>query len=299
MKNITVIVLTFHTPENIIFDCLSSIDKNIRVLIVENSKTFSHKDKVLSKFNNVDILCTGGNLGYGGGNNFAINEIKTDYILILNPDVICAKDFFSNIIDVIDVDKDFSIIGCQYSNDTIFMPAGFFNSKKNKEFKTNLRKDKIDNLTKVDWVTGCSMLINLKKFENKKIFDENFFLYFEEFDLCKSLKDKGEKVYSSKKLKIHHLGFKSSFDENSSYKKNIDRLREWHWMWSTFYFYKKNFSYLYAFKKIIRKLISASFKTIFYSLTFNEIEKEKYKYRFLGLYNSILNRPSSFRDKLK
>jgi len=179
------------------------------------------------------------------------------------------------------------------------MPAGFFNSKKNKEFTTNLRKDKIDNLTKVDWVTGCSMLINLKKFENKKIFDENFFLYFEEFDLCKSLKDKGEKVYSSKKLKIHHLGFKSSFDENSNYKKNIDRLREWHWMWSTFYFYKKNFSYLYAFKKIIRKLISSFFKTIFYSLTFNEMEKEKYKYRFLGLYNSILNRPSDFRDKLK
>ena len=299
MKNITVIVLTFHTPENIILDCLSSIDKNIRVLIVENSKTFSHKDKVLSKFNNVDILCTGENLGYGGGNNFAINEIKTDYILILNPDVICAKDFFSNIIDVINVDKDFSIIGCQYSNDKIFMPAGFFNSKENKEFTTNLRKDKIDNLTKVDWVTGCSMLINLKKFENKKIFDENFFLYFEEFDLCKSLKDKGEKVYSSKKLKIHHLGFKSSFDENSNYKKNIDRLREWHWMWSTFYFYKKNFSYLYAFKKIIRKLISSFFKTIFYSLTFNEMEKEKYKYRFLGLYNSILNRPSDFRDKLK
>ena len=81
MKNITVIVLTFHTPENIILDCLSSIDKDIRVLIVENSKTFSHKDKVLSKFNNVDILCTGENLGYGGGNNFAINEIKTDYIL--------------------------------------------------------------------------------------------------------------------------------------------------------------------------------------------------------------------------
>ena len=298
MKNITVIVLTFHTPENIILDCLSSIDKNIRVLIVENSKTFSHKDKVLSKFNNVDILCTGGNLGYGGGNNFAINEIKTDYILILNPDVICAKDFFSNIIDVIDVDKDFSIIGCQYSNDKIFMPAGFFNSKKNKEFTINLRKDKIDNLTKVDWVTGCSMLINLKKFENKKIFDENFFLYFEEFDLCKSLKDKGEKVYSSKKLKIHHLGFKSSFDENSNYKKNIDRLREWHWMWSTFYFYKKNFSYLYALRKILGKLLKSALKVILYSLLLNQEEKEKYKYRFLGILNSILNRPSSFRDSV-
>ena len=39
-------------------------------------------------------------------------------------------------------------------------------------------------LIKVDWVTGCSMLINLKKFNNKNIFDKNYFLYFEELDLC-------------------------------------------------------------------------------------------------------------------
>ena len=220
MKNITIVILTFHTPENIILDCLSSISKDFRVLIVENSKRFSHKDLVLSKFNNVDIICTGKNLGYGGGNNFGINAVDTDYTLILNPDVICSKDLFDNISEVIHEDKDFSIIGCQYLYDKIFMPAGFFDSKKNKEFKENFINNKIEKLTKVDWVTGCAMLLNLKKFNNKKIFDENFFLYFEEFDLCKSLKNKDEKVYSSKKLKIHHLGFKSSFDENSNQKKN-------------------------------------------------------------------------------
>ena len=142
------------------------------------------------------------------------------------------------------------------------------------------------------------MLLNLKKFENKKIFDENFFLYFEEFDLCKSLKKKGEKVYSSKKLKVHHLGFKSSFDENSHSRINVNRLREWHWMWSSFYFYKKNFSYSYALKKILGKLIKSALKIIIYTLLFNQKEKEKYKYRFLGIYNSILNRPSSFRDNI-
>ena len=238
----------FHTPENIILDCLNSIDKDIKVLIVENSETFVHKDKILSKFNNVEILCTGKNLGYGGGNNFGINTVKTDYILILNPDVVCGEDFFTNLSNVIEENKNFTIIGCQYLQDKVFMPAGFFDNKENEEFTKCFKNDEINDLAKVDWVTGCSMLLNLNKFDNKKIFDENFFLYFEEFDLCKSLKKRGEKVYSSKKLKIHHLGFKSSFEENSSHKKSINRLREWHWMWSSFYFYKKNFSYLYAYK---------------------------------------------------
>ena len=299
MKNITIVILTFQTPKNIILDCLTSISKDFRVLIVENSERFFHKDLVLSKFNNVNIICTGKNLGYGGGNNFGINSVNTDYALILNPDVICSKDLFDNISEVINEDNDFSIIGCQYLYDKIFMPAGFFDSKKNKEFKENFINNKIEKLTKVDWVTGCAMLLNLKKFNNKKIFDENFFLYFEEFDLCKSLKNKGEKVYSSKKLKIHHLGFKSSFNENTDQKKNVNHLREWHWMWSTFYFYKKNFNYFYALNKIKGKLITAFFKIIFYSFTLNQKEKERYKYRFLGMYNSILNRPSSFRNNIK
>ena len=298
MKNITALILTFHTPENIILDCLNSIDKDIKVLIVENSETFVHKDKILSKFNNVEILCTGKNLGYGGGNNFGINTIKTDYILILNPDVVCGEDFFTNLSNVIEENKNFTIIGCQYLQDKVFMPAGFFDKKENEEFTKCFKNDEINDLAKVDWVTGCSMLLNLNKFDNKKIFDENFFLYFEEFDLCKSLKRKGGEVYSSKKLKIHHLGFKSSFEENSNHRKGINRLREWHWIWSSFYFYKKNFSYLYALRKILGKLLKSALKVLLYSLLLNQEEKEKYKYRFLGILNSILNRPSSFRDNI-
>ena len=142
------------------------------------------------------------------------------------------------------------------------------------------------------------MLINLKKFKNTKIFDENFFLYFEEFDLCKSLILKGENIYTSKKLKIKHLGFKSSFEESSIYKTSINRLKEWHWMWSTFYFYKKNYSYFHALKKVIGKFFKSLLKIFFYSIMFNKKEKEKYKYRFLGIYSAILGHSSSFRDNL-
>ena len=296
MENITIVILTYKTPKNIILDCLNSISKNIKILIVENSEKFINSDQILSEYKNVNIVCTGENLGYGAGNNFGIKSVKTDYILILNPDVICDKNFFSNISDVVKEAKDFSIIGCQYFYDKTFMPAGFFDKKKNEEFIEYFKNHETNDLLEVDWVTGCSLLINLKKFKNNLIFDENFFLYFEEFDLCKSLKDRGEKVYSSKKLKIHHLGLKSSLDENSVNKKSINRLREWHWMWSSFYFYKKNYNYFYALNKIFGKFVKAFFKLIFYILIFNKYEKEKYKYRFLGILNGILCRPSSFRD---
>ncbi len=295
MKNLTVVIVTYKTPEKIILDCLRSIDSKIKVLIVENSENFKHKKQILSQFSNVEVLCTGKNLGYGAGNNYGIKSAQTDYILILNPDVICAKDFFSNIIDLIFKTEDFSIIGCQYLHDDIFMPAGFFDEKKNNKFVKDFRNNNIKSLSKVEWVTGCSMLLNLKKFKTKDIFDQDFFLYFEEFDLCKSINEAGKNVYTSNKLKIHHLGFKSSLGENEIENLNAINIKDWHYMWSSFYFYKKNYGYTYALIKLLGKFLRSLFKMIFYSITFKKNLKNKYLYRFLGLLNSIMGRPSDFR----
>ena len=295
MKNLTVVIVTYKTPEKIILDCLRSIDSKIKVLIVENSENFKHKKQILSQFSNVEVLCTGKNLGYGAGNNYGIKSAQTDYILILNPDVICAKDFFSNIIDLIFKTEDFSIIGCQYLHDDIFMPAGFFDEKKNNKFVKDFRNNNIKSLSKVEWVTGCSMLLNLKKFKTKDIFDQDFFLYFEEFDLCKSIIEAGKNVYTSNKLKIHHLGFKSSLGENEIENLNAINIKDWHYMWSSFYFYKKNYGYTYALIKLLGKFLRSLFKMIFYSITFKKNLKNKYLYRFLGLLNSIMGRPSDFR----
>ena len=294
MKNLTVVILTYKTSEKIILDCLFSIDPEVNVIIVENSENFIHQNLILSKFKNVQILCTGKNLGYGSGNNFGINSVKTDFALILNPDVICAEDFFKNISDIITNVENFSVIGCQYLYDDIFMPAGFFDRKKNKEFAKDFKNKKTKSLSKVEWV-GCSMLLNLKKFKDREVFDKNFFLYFEEFDLCKSLIKSGENVYTSNQLKIHHLGFKSSLGENLTENLNAIKIKDWHYMWSSFYFYKKNYSFFYALNKNIGKFLSSFVKMIFYSVTFQKNNKNKYLYRFLGLYNSILGRPSDFR----
>ena len=59
---------------------------------------------------------------------------------------------------------------------------------KNQKFKKIINTKKVSFLTDVDWIRGFSMIVNLKKFNKKRIFDENYFLYFEEIDYAKKLK---------------------------------------------------------------------------------------------------------------
>ena len=297
LNNLTVIIVTYLTQKKILLECLNSISKEVKIKIIENSENFEFKKEILNRFSNVEIVCTGKNLGYGNGNNFGLKLTQTDFALILNPDLVCDNNFFSNLNSILQKNKDFSIIGCQYMYDRVFMPAGFFDSKKNNLFKKKFKNNEIVPLEKVDWVTGCSMLINLKQFKNKEIFDKNFFLYFEEFDLCKSIIDKGNNVFTSSDLKIHHLGFQSSLGNDLENLEIANRMREWHWMWSSFYFYKKNYGSIKAYKKMSGKLFKSLIKIIFFSLTFQKNKKDKYLYRFLGLFNAMIGKPSSFRDE--
>ena len=111
LEKLTVIIVTYNTTEKIILDCLNSIRNNAKVVIVENSNHFIHKDKIISKYPKTTIYCTGENLGYGGGNNYGLQKVKTDYGMILNPDTILDKSFFRNINPLLN-NKSFSLIGC-------------------------------------------------------------------------------------------------------------------------------------------------------------------------------------------
>jgi len=287
-KKITVIILTYKTNLQTLKNCLNSINKNINILVIENSKKFENEKSLIKKYKNLKIFCTGSNLGYAKGNNYGLKKITTKYALILNPDTICQKNFFKNINETIKNVKEFHIIGCQYSEKFLDKQAGFFNDNSSIRFS---------NLTKVDWVKGFSLLVNIKKFKNKKIFDENYFLFFEEIDLCKSIKKKFGNVYFSKNLKIKHLGLKSSTGENLSDLEDLDNLKNWHYMWSNFYYHKKNYGYFFSFKKNFGKLFRSFIKTILYFLLLQKRKRDKYFFRFFGLCASMCGKPSCFRGK--
>jgi len=294
-KNITIVIVTYQTERKILRKCLKSINKKFKILIIENSEKFEDQKLFLKEFKNLKIICSGLNLGYGGGNNFGLNKVKTRYALILNPDTQLEFDFFHNLKKIIKSYNNFYLIGCSQKNKNSSLPAGNFDEEKNKHFKELLNTKKLGSIAKVDWIRGFSMIVDLKKFNKKNIFDKNYFLYLEEIDLCKSIKDKGGNIYFSKKLRVKHLGFKGSFGASKLKSERAENLRNWHYMWSSFYFYKKNYNYFFALKKMIGKLLRSLFKTLFYSLTFQKTKKNKYLYRFLGIISSMIGMSSFFR----
>jgi len=302
LSNLTIVIVTYKTDDQILKNCINSIDQNVKIKIIENSNQKEFFKASFVENERLSITCSGKNLGYGAGNNFGFNLVETDFVIVANPDIIFDKTFFKNIEKYIDGDLDFTVIGSRQNNDEIFSSSGLFKENEKKVYQKNIitkSGKQVDLLTKVDWVIGCMMLINLKKFNSKKIFDESFFLYFEEFDLCKSIELKKGNVFIAKDLKIEHLGYKGSFGSNPKLRLESEKLREWHWMWSTFYFYRKNFGYFFAFKKTIGKLLRAYLKFFFYTITLNDKLKNKYKCRFLGLLNSMVGKDSWYRVNSK
>ena len=132
LENLTIIIVTYKTDNEILKNCLNSIDKNVKIKIIENSFKSNENEFSIKQNDKISINYTGKNLGYGGGNNYGFNLTETDFALVANPDIIFEKDFFEKIKDYLDQDLDFSIIGAQYKKDKVFLPCGLFEENKKK-----------------------------------------------------------------------------------------------------------------------------------------------------------------------
>ena len=240
-KNITFVIVCFRS-DHIIDQCLKSINPDIKVIIVENSNNSFIKDRLEKKFSNVRVLISGDNIGYGKGNNLGLSEVKTKYAFILNPDAYLEKYTLKELYEVKTfLNEDFSILSPKIFNNKIL----------------DVTESKIKHFTKVNFVKGFAMLLNLEKINFKKIFDENFFLFLEEIDLCKRINDSGGKIYIVPKSIIYHNGKESSGNEF-----NIELCRNWHWMWSLYYYNYKHFGLLSAYKITLYKFISSLIKML-------------------------------------
>ena len=111
IENLTIVIVTYRTEEKILTECLNSIDPKSNILIVENSKNSALKDKLEQKYQNLSVITSGENLGYGGGNNFGLSKVKTKYALILNPDATLETSTLENFIKEANKNPDYAIIG--------------------------------------------------------------------------------------------------------------------------------------------------------------------------------------------
>ncbi len=275
IKEITIIIASFKS-EKVLNNCLNSIDRECPVIVVENSNDEKIKKKIENSFSNIKCILTGKNLGYGVSNNIGLKHVNTKYALVLNPDTILFDKTLENFIEATKQIKDFAIIAPYEQNIPI---------KDQQQYAPTLVKS----------VKGFAMFLNIEEFKEVGFFDEKFFLYFEDIDLCKRVQKKNKKIYLIPSIKIKHKGGSSS-DESINDARELTR--NWHWMWSTFIYHKKYRGFFISLLIILPKLFSSILKIFIYTLIKNKKKKEIYYHRYSGLINAIIGRSSWHRPKV-
>ena len=290
-QTLSVVIVTFKSEE-VIHNCIKSISDQIKIIIVENSNDFKFKEDIEKKYNNVECILSSRNLGMGSGNNLGLKHVKTDYAIILNPDVILENNTIQEIINESQNINTFAILAPLSDN------KKYPNYKVDKNNSTKL----YDNSPfKVKSVDGYAMVLNLKKinqldcFKDYNYFDENFFMYLENDDFCKRLKENNENIFIVPKSKIKHLGAKAV---NERYAHEVELSRNWHWIWSKFYYNKKHYGFFTAFFIGFPNFFSATVKYLFYLILNKEKKKQIYLQRLLGFVNALFGKKSSYRPKI-
>ncbi len=281
-NNLTFVIVTFNSRK-VIYDCLNSLPSDFNKLIVENSSDEELKKELERNYDKTEVILSR-NIGMGAANNIGILKSNTQYVYVLNPDVILKKDTLFNINKSISGLENFAILSP--ISDNLNYP----------NYKTGSQTQTLNNNTikKVEEIDGYSMIINKNYFSDNIYFDEKFFMYLENVDLCLRTKNKHGKIFIIQNSKIHHLGSQAVDDKFS---KEIELSRNWHWMWSKYYFNKKHRGILIS---ILSGLISLSgnfLKYLICTITFNK-KRIIYKMRLSGTINALFGKKSWYRPEI-
>lgn len=235
---LSIIIVNFNADQYL-QKCLESIGQNKlwEIIVIDNEKI---------------------NIGYGSGCNLGAKKAKGKYLFFLNPDTIVLSQALSKMIMFMEKTSEVGILGprlyrnfkkeiqlsfCRFpsSLSSIFVYSPIKSLWPNNPFwnKHIYKKQlKTKKEIEVDAVAGAALMIRTDVFKRVGGFDKNFFLYFEENDLCRRVQNIGKKIVFFPKAEIIHFGGKSTFSQIEAFKEQQK---------SRFYFFKKYYGSLIAF----------------------------------------------------
>lgn len=248
--------------------CISSIVESkpkvsYEIIIVDNEEKDTISKILKEKFPKVKYIKSPGNIGYGAGNNLGAKSARGEFLFFLNPDTVVANNsidilynflvnnFKAGMIAPLLCNPKGFIYPSQGSDGYDLLSALVVNSSINKYFPNNPISKKFfhkdwnkKNNEELDVVPGTAFMIRKSIFEKVGMFDEKFFLYFEEYDLAKRIKNLGYRNYIISKSKISHI-----WEASTKKRKDIDKI----FSQSRYLFFKKHYG---LFTALIVKFVS-------------------------------------------
>ena len=276
-EEISIIIVTYKSS-NILVNFLEKINDKFKVIIIDNSNDLKLKD-LLKRFHNVSLYFHKNN-GFATSVNYAVSKIKTKYFFQISPDLELNFENLKLFYDFAkSINDNFTAMGPHFTN---VNPKSHKQSNKNEE------------IVKMKFIHGSALFINLEKFKLIGKFDENFFLYFEETDYCKRGNDLGIPSYQLNRIIVKSIG-RTVETGNEIFKQKLDILTTWHFIWSKFYYFRKNYGYIFSILYFLPTLIRIIFRINLYKILKQKIKTKKYIYRLDGLLKSIRKKKSHLR----
>lgn len=213
--------------------CLFSIADNLparieaEILIINNDKEKITSLNGLSKeglfFRIIEL---GENIGFGRAHNTGFRESRGEYILFLNPDTIILPRALEEMLDIFKKDEKIGIIGpLLIDSHGMIQPDCFgirrtpVSTIKAKFFaQKNIQTNRLKDIFEVDWISGGAMLVRRDVFQKVGGFDEKYFMYFEDVDLCWRVKELGYRIVVGSKARVFHESGKSFASEKEKKK---------------------------------------------------------------------------------
>ena len=252
-NEITIITVLYNSSKIVenFFDSL----KNFKIIVVDNGKNEKILDKI-QNFKNIQVISKNKNLGYGRAINFAFENVSTNFFLALNPDLTIDVNSIENMLNIFNQYSDCGIVAPVTVPDKDFYGAFPERNLKNVDSSSAIKSrellfnSKIEGELCVDVAKGCALLISAKHFKNIGKFDEKYFLFWEEIDLCRKSRSKKNSVIVTPKSKAQHNQGKSS-------KSNIQNflIKTFHNEYSPLIYFNVQKFTTHHFKKIIKYFI--------------------------------------------
>lgn len=197
------------------------------IIVVNNDEKETKLLKSMQTFFPFRLVESGENLGYGGGINQGAALAKGEIYGFLNPDILWQEPSLLSIQERFLKEEDLGVLGLglrgKDGSKEVWSNGRELNLLRllgNNLFPFLFRSSERDTFSKqetlpVDWVSGGAFFVRKEVFQALRGFDERFFLYFEDVDFCRRVREKGFRVALCQRLRLVHLGGKSqvSFSE--------------------------------------------------------------------------------------
>ena len=229
--DLSIIIVNYRSKEKLI-NCLNSISLSdlsgltYEVIVVENN---SGDDLSNLNYPSLKIIASEINLGMGKGNNLGITHSIGEYILIANPDIVFSPLAIKKLYQYLQLHHEVGLVAPQLLNpdgslqySCVRFPK-FYTPLLRRTAVGQLFPGRIDHylmknadhsqIQEVDWILGACFMVRRHEIKNHRLFDERYFMYFEDVDLCREIRNRGQQVIYFPEAQITHDHLRQSARE--------------------------------------------------------------------------------------